>query len=256
MNTNKSEKPTPKRLRDSRREGQVGRSRDVISAATLLGMIGTFSLGGVLIVTQFKQMLISSFEDGFDDFAVAFPRVLHSVGGAFVRTVFPVVGILALCSVAAAFFQVGCLFSLHPIRPDAKRLNPSEGLKKLFSIDNLVELIKSVLKVCIVSMVLWVIIKGSLPTLTKIPHGTPAGTGSALWILVKNLLWAVTLCFVAIASLDLVFQKQRFLHKLRMTGEEVRRERKSTEGDPEIRSRRRRLGRELVRETTKMEDRL
>lgn len=246
MSSNKSEKPTPKRLRDSRQEGQVAQSQDISSAATLIGFVLLFSLMGTLILGR----LIAMFQHGLElstlGFEEGFSKALDNFIYSTLIITIPSALFLAICGTLAGFFQVGFLFSIKPVTPDLKKVNPAEGFKKLFSIDNVVELIKSVIKVSVVSIVVWLIIRDALEPIIKIPFGGFRAAQGILVALLNEMLWSVSLCFIAVASLDYVFQKYRFVEKLKMSKQDVKQEHKDNEGDPQLRGARRRAAQEIA----------
>src|SRR3990167_6783141 len=139
----KTEKPTPKKLQDARKKGEVSKSTDLTATATLLTVL--------LLAT------------------VALPMV-----GLVVVPV-AVVGVLV------EFLQTGPVLTMEKIWPKAEHLNPASGLKRMFSLDNLVELLKSLLKTVLVAVIAWIALKDLLPDLPLLARAKPEAVGSALW---------------------------------------------------------------------------
>ncbi|MBF0126390.1 MAG: flagellar biosynthesis protein FlhB, partial [Magnetococcales bacterium] len=142
--------------------------------------------------------------------------------------------------------QNGFMFSVEPLMPKLSKLNPVAGFKRLFSMRSLVDLIKSIIKMTLISLVVYWSIKGSLDeimglTATSLDHVVLTLGERSL-----DVLWRVTLVFLAIALLDFMYQKYEHIKALRMTKQEVKDELKQMEGDPLVKSRIRQIQREMA----------
>lgn len=160
----KTEKPTPKRLADARRKGDVAKSKDVTATVTLFVWLVVFIFGAGFAGTRIAALFQESFALIVDGrpFAVAAMAMGWSALWA----------LLAICAVAlipaaiagtlVEFLQGGGVFTTEKMKPSLEKLNPVEGLKKMFSIDNLVELLKTMAKAGLIVFVIWLILRGSL----------------------------------------------------------------------------------------------
>jgi type III secretion protein U len=241
---NKTEQPTPKRLRDARRDGDVPKSKDLSQTVTtlvwtlLLAGLGGFAadrIGGLLDFAWTQTDLAS-------------PTAMRDVGFAALKTfalltLLPL-GIVALCGVLADFLQVGALFAPKRIVPQGSRLNPAAGVKRMFSADNLFELAKSVFKTLLLSALLVWLMRHYLPDIMRLPAaGLPAYVGlNRRTLLALGACIAVLFAFVSIA--DRMFQSYSHRKKLRMSKSDVQREHKEDQGDPQLRGQRKRLHRQ------------
>jgi type III secretion protein U len=156
-------------------------------------------------------------------------------------TSLPLLAILVVGDfVAGIAGTLGPAFSFEPLKPKFERINPAEGLKRIFSARNVVEFIKSAVKVAVLGTAFFVVLRGALQSLFEIPV-------CGVWCLTtesvqaaKPLAAIAAVTFLAIGLFDVLIQRQLFLRDMRMTRTENKRERKELEGDPLIRRERRR----------------
>ena len=158
-----------------------------------------------------------------------------------------VMGAASLAGVAGNLVQHGFLFSPEKLMPDASRLSPLEGLKRLFGVDGLVNFLKSGLKIGLVGAVAWMVLKPHTREFELLPTLDPM----ALLPLASQMLRALLLAILGVlglgALLDWFWQRQRFLVRMRMTKEEIKEDFRQTEGDPHIRARLRQIRFERAR---------
>jgi type III secretion protein U len=244
--SNKTEEPTQKRIRDARQKGQVAKSREIPSALSVCGAIVTLWVGWDFFFGRVTQMfdLASGacslpFEEGF---RMAFFGIMTNAA----MILGPMILVPALLGVAGHFVQVGFLFSAESVKPDLAKLNPAEGAKKIFSKDNLVEFIKSILKIAFTGTVLAMIFKQFEKDFLKLSWQDTDSLLAFAGYLLKRMTVPVMLMYAAVAAFDYFWQRKSFMSKMRMTKEEVKQEYKEMEGDPLIKSKRRQLHRELA----------
>jgi len=244
----KTEEATPKRLEKARDEGQIARSREL--GTTLLLMTGGVSLlmFGATLAERFQGVMRSSFSFDRDTVFDSSYMISH-LGRSLGSVIDVVVLILVLLMIAGAIGSVslgGWLFSSKPITPKLSRMNPLEGLQRMFSAKALVELFKAIAKFSLValmaSMILWYM-RSELLSLSQ-EALAPAIT-HAVWILVWSAL-GMSSATIIIAAIDVPFQRFENAKKLRMTRQQVKDEYKDSEGKPEVKSKIRQLQRELA----------
>jgi type III secretion protein U len=251
----KTEKPTPKRLQDARKKGDVAKSKDVTATATLFAWLIVLVFGA-----GFAGMRIMGlFDTGFD--LVARHQPFAVAAGAMGRGAVQVgllITAIALIPAAATgllseFIQSGGIFTFEKITPSLDKMNPMEGLKKMFSLDNLVELAKTIAKVALILFVVWLVARGSLAEIIDKtgpllqPTAETDGRAAAAAVLAETgglvrsvLLWTFGV-FLLVAVLDMAWQRHSYIKKLRMSLRDIRDEVKESEGDPHIKSNRRQL---------------
>lgn len=244
----KTEPATPKRREDARRKGQVAMSRELqsvvlLAAAVLLLRSGLGERLGVEI-SRLTEVAWSGTRPGsLADFHAA---LLGSLGSASLALV-PFVVLLALAGAAAAFVQVGPLLSWEAVKPRGDRMSPIQGFKRMFDLDRLFDLVKALFKVAIVGSLGYWILAAALPKIISL-HGAPLEAGlSELADLALRFALSALAFLALMAGIDLLYQRWRYDHRLKMSKKEVRDELKDREGNPQVRSRARALQRELTR---------
>ena len=244
--SDKTEPPTPKRLRDAREKGQVAKSKEVVSASIIVSLLFFFCVADDYYLRLFRDLFDSpswleqvTFQEAFDD----------TVRKAFtlaVSLIAPPVGIALVAGIFANFAQVGALFAVEAIKPDLKKVNPAGTLKNIFSKKNLVELLKSLVKIAVLGAAVAHVVWTGMPSLIGIVHCGPGCIMPVLGALFTELVIYVSLAFIVVAVADYAFQKMSYIQSLKMSKDEVKREYKESEGSPEIKSRRRSLFQELI----------
>lgn len=243
----KTEEPTAKRLSKAREEGQIARSTEitiaasVISVAIYIYLFGSALLGNVANI--FAQGLV------FDSMAVLEPQVaLGRLGDATVEALLSIVPILILTAVvvlACSGLIGGYNFSWKSIQPKASKFNPISGLKRMFGLQALVNLAKSLAKFFLVGGVTYFLIEASITEFAEISLMAlePGLTASASILTTAFLVAASTL--IIIALIDAPYQLYQHNEKMKMSLKEVKDERKDTEGSPEVKQRIRQKQREV-----------
>lgn len=251
----KTEKPTPKKLADARKKGDVAKSKDVTATATLFVWFIVFVFGAGFAGTRIAAL----FDHGFAMLAggQAFDQAARSLGmeALWALVVISAVAMIpaAITGVLTEFLQSGGVFTLEKLTPSLDKLNPVEGLKKMFSMDGVVEMLKTLAKAILIVMILWLVLRGSLAEIIERtgpllqPAAQSDGRAAAASVLAytgslvrQALLWTFAV-FVMVAVLDLGWQKHSFLKKMRMSLRDIRQEHKENEGDPLLKGNRRQL---------------
>lgn len=251
--SNKTEPATPKRKEDARKKGQIAISRDLSTAVILLSGVGLLAamlpVGLQKMTEMTRQGLTLSFPVAFyrDMSIEQVYEVVIQAGLTVVMLSLPVVlGILVMGS-GASLLQSGLLWRADAIQLDAQRISPIKGLSRLFSLRSVIELVKGLLKIAIVTCVgLWVARYDVLqiPGLIGFDMGTVLGVTGRLALKVGL---AVAGAIAVLAGFDYFYQRYEWERSLRMSKEEVKEEHKSAEGDPLIKGRVRTLQRELTK---------
>ncbi len=244
--SDKTEQPTQKKIRDAREKGQVAKSREIGHSAVMLAIFLFLGATGEFYLDHFKQLISHSADLCKLPFDEALHTLMLSVTTEFVLLSFPVLLVATVAAVLADFFQVGALLSFESVKPDLKKLNPASWFKKTFSKKNLIELIKSILKITFLSLLLYIVIEGSLRALFLLPYTGLESVLSVFSAVLKRIVIYSSMAFITVAAADYFFQKSQHIKDLRMTKQEVKQEYKEMEGDPHIKGKRKQLHRELV----------
>jgi len=238
----KTERATPRRREKAREEGQISRSRDLVSMGVIGGTIMIFYLGGEYFFTRLAELTggILSFRYGTEPGRVASIALLK--GGLLLAPFFLVSATMA---VAGSLLQGG--FVIKPVKLQFEKINPVTGIKNLFSMKGVMELLKALLKVGIGCWIVYYIIKKDLevfPTLSLMEIGGLAETSAGL---VMNAVLIAFCYFLVVSVFSALIEKWQFEKGLRMTKQEIKEEHKDIDGDPLIKSRIRSIQREAAR---------
>ena len=242
----KTEMPTPKKLRDARSKGQVCISKDIVSTVLLILGFCLCAVMGAKIADDFAH-LVSHVALAINDFSPAVSRKAAKLAAVMVcRHSFIFVLCAAAAAVAANAAQIGFLFTFEPLRPDMNKLNPVEGAKKIFSKKNLFEFFKNAVKIVFLGYLVWKIVWAAIPELLTMCYGTVDDIFPCVSLMLKRLACYTAFGYVVIASVDRLFQGRDFMKQMMMTKDEVKREYKETEGAAEIKQAQRRFRDEIL----------
>ena len=244
----KTEKATPKKLRDARKKGQVAKSQDFSSAFTFVVSISTtLALSGYLF-DQLSSYLIASFRSISSniDLQSAAPAILTQAINVIYNTSIPIAIFTAIVGVLTSFLIVGPLFSLQAMKPDIKKLNPIDNLKNMFKFKTVFELLKSILKISGALILIYSVVKSSLPEIIATVTLPVLGAAYVFNDFLVKVVIRVGIFFLVVALIDLIYQKKRFEKEMKMEKFEVKQEYKDTEGDPHIKSKRRQTAQEIA----------
>ena len=246
---NRSEQPTRRKLEKAREKGQVPRSKEVPLAAVLFGSTVLLLYFGQTMLKKLQLVLKSSlvFSVPAELTIPWLSGMLNTIALHTATVVLPVILAAMVFSIAGSAMQGSFVLSGHALGFRFEKLNPKNGIKKLFSKNGLMELAKSVALICVVALISYKVVSSHLPLYPRL----------ILMDVEKLVFWTASISYevvirvavflVIIAIADFFFQKYRFMEQQKMTKQEVKEEFKETEGDPLIKSRIRRLQREMSR---------
>ena len=242
----KTEMPTPKKLRDARDKGQVCTSKDIVSTAILIVLFVLLGWMGVALTDDMETLLkfIGSSMPGETDGAVREASAMTAL--MVCKHSFIFVAVAAVVGIAGNVSQIGFLFTFEPIIPKMEKLNPVEGAKKIFSMKNLFEFLKNVVKVSFLGYLLYKIIWASIPELLTMCYGTIDDIFPCLKVMLKRLAVYTAFGYIVIAIVDRLFQGRNFTKQMMMTKDEVKREYKEMEGSAEIKQAQRQFRDEIL----------
>ncbi len=244
--SDKTEQPTPKRLREAREKGDICKSPDIASALTVLALAVYIIATASSILETMLAMTGSILEIAARPYAEALPQALGVIGSASLSLIAPVVGLVMGVALLANLAQVGVLFAFKAAMPKMDNLSPGKWFNKIFSLKNLVEFIKNIIKVTVLGVTVWIVMEDHLPTLFAIQNGSIWNLWDTIGLAVKDLLLMAAGIFCVIAAADYLFQKWQYNKNHMMTKDEVKREYKEMEGDPHIKGKRKQLHQELL----------
>lgn len=247
MSEEKTEKPTSKRLRDARKDGQVSKSTDLVDAVVMVAVAGTLLLAAGVFAGAFRTIVTLTLDFVSGDHSLpALVARLYKIGGETLLVVVPCVAVAAAAGVAALIPQVGFQIATKPVVPNIQNASPMAGLKRIFSMRTIIELVKMVIKAAIVGAVMWFTIRWMFPLMVGSLYQPLRELSTMLWSLLVKLCLIAAAVFVVIGAADVKLQSFMFMRRMRMSKDEVKREYKQQEGDPKIKGERKRLARELM----------
>jgi flagellar biosynthetic protein FlhB len=245
----RTEQPTGRRLGEARERGQVAKSQDLTAATDLIAAVVMIAAGGGAALAVFagmmRRVLDGQTAGGWLD-ATSIRTTVVWVGLQGAKVLVPGLLILMAMGLLAQIVQVGWHVSTEPLAPKLTRLNPFAGIGRIFSTRNLAKTGVNSVKLVLVGIVATILIYKMLPAIAALPalEMLPAlyktarmGLDLAIWLLAVLLL---------LGLIDYFYQRWQHTKDLRMTRQEVKEERRSMEGDPEMKARRFRMARELA----------
>ncbi len=244
--TEKTEQPTSKKLRDARKKGQVGKSREVVSAAILVAIFGVMVAMMGIFIDEIAGMILEPAVWLGEPFGESVEGIMNVVAPTAIIVVAPIVATAFVVAIAANLGQFGFLVSFESVKPKLSNLSPVSGVKKIFNRKNLVEFIKSIVKIVFLSILLGLVIRNSLQELVRLPYCGQACIVPLLGKLLVQIIVYTSFAYIVIAFADYVFQKWQFNKEQMMSKDEVKREYKESEGDPHLKGHRRQLQREIA----------
>lgn len=238
----KTEEPTAKKLEDARKEGQVAKSKEIANG---LGLLALFLLLKIMVGS-----IGTSFLESFSMVYNRIPVICKLNGGTspmgdismLLRTVMlrlliillPVLLIGFAVAFVSDLFQVKWRPTSKPLQPKFSKLNPINGIKKIFSAQSLVELVKSVAKILLIAFVTYSYIKKKSGLLYALYDMSMMQAVNLIGETVIELGIRISAIYMIIAGADFMYQKYKFKNDMKMTKQEVKEEYKNAEGDPEI----------------------
>ncbi|QDQ24864.1 EscU/YscU/HrcU family type III secretion system export apparatus switch protein [Chitinimonas arctica] len=241
----KNEKPTPKRIRDARQKGQVIKSAEIASGVQLGLLLLYLNFQGGPLLDALKTLVMLTVDVSNQQLDYAVNQILI----AFLEVMIRFMGLMALMVVAGTVFalmaQVGPLLAWEAVKPSAKKINPLSNLKQMFSLKTLFDFAKSLFKVTVLGLIFTYLLKQYMPTFQFLPL---CGLECGLALTTRVIFWmwsALTAFYVVIGIADYAFQYRSTMKQLMMSMEEIKQEYKDSEGNPEIKGKRRETHREV-----------
>lgn len=243
----RTEEPTSRRLSDARKEGQIARSTELPAAAVTIAAVGLIFFSGSYFFSKLAENFAAGFH--FDRKLVFSSNLLPAIFASELLNsyvlIIPIFLLTVVVAIASTGLTGGYIFSIQAVMPKASKLNPMNGIKRIFGPKAWVELGKAVLKFVLVTLVVVLVLNNNVDTLHMIgrmPLEPALQTAGAM--LTKSAL-LITLSLVIIAMIDVPYQRWQFMKQMRMTKQEVRDEMRQSEGNPEIKGQIRRKQREM-----------
>jgi len=231
-----------KKLTDARRKGQTSNSKDLVSGFTMLAAT-------LYLLNQWPMMrdrlvglidIVSASTDR--PFAETWQRAVYGTIDVLVMTTVPLLVIVFAVAVVMGMAATGCpVFSFETVKLQFDHISPMKGAKRIFSSKNVIEFAKSLVKVVVVTVAFWTVLRGYIPPLFQTPSCGEGCLGQMVISTLQPLAVTAVIAFVVIGILDMPLQRHLFLKEMRMSLTEKKKEMKELEGNPLIKAERRRL---------------
>lgn len=251
----KTEPATAKKLNDIRKEGQVAKSKEIITAISLMalfiilkvyvGGIGTKLVNGFKTIYGMMQKVVFDSAQG----------ITVRMAGSIVReaftlilgTVIPVLIVAVIISVLGNMLQQKWMVTAKPLAPKASKINPMNGFKRMFSVRQLFELLKSIAMISIIGIMVYNSVRKNMNIILTFYDVTLYTALSTVGNIIINLGIQISAVFLVIGFIDLIYQRHKFKTDNMMTKQEIKDEFKNTEGDPQVKGQIRRRMQEISR---------
>lgn len=244
----KTEEATPKKKGESRKKGQLPRSKDVGLAFTLLICTLVISLFSGFIAGNFKSDMIYFLSS---DYKQEITDISAKDYGMFVMLrmamgIFPVVIPIMVGGVVASLMQTGFLLTGEPLKPSLGKLNPLKGIKNMFSKRSLLELVKNLIVISIIGYLAYDFVMANYKSILSMGNVYFPSLGLEIKNLVMGIFTKITMLMIVLAIIDYVLQRRIFSKEMRMSKQEVKEEFKQMEGDPQVKGKIKQKQREMA----------
>ena len=249
----KTEQPTGKKLEDARKEGNVPQSKEVTIAITLVASFYVFKLFYPLIKSQMLDVIKDQLK------MVGYTQTLDisNLQDVFIKCLLkyaiaaiPLLLVVGFAAIVISMAQTKLLVNFKSLKPKFDRMNPIQGIKKLFSLKGFIEVLKSLLKIFLLMYIIYICISKKLDMLPKLIDSTIDEVALFTGNVIFDIINKVVIAFAAIAVADYIYQRFQYIKNLRMTKQEVKEEYKNIEGDPQIKGKIKQKQQEMFRTRT------
>jgi len=245
----KTEPASPRRLEKAREEGQVARSRELVTFVMLSTGLGCLWVGGEAMAAHLGSALRGGlrFEraSAFD----ASHMMMQAAGAVAqaLQALLPLLAAMAVAALAAPMLLGGWLLSTKSLTPNFSKLNPIPGIGRMFSTETLAEMVKTVIKSLLIGGVAWWVISGNLPAIMALmSEPVHEAMSHTLQVVAKSCALIVG-ALLLVAAIDVPYQLWSHAHKLRMSREDLRQEQKESDGDPQVKAQIRRQQQQMAK---------
>jgi type III secretion protein U len=242
----KTEPPSQKKLRDARERGEVAKSRDFTQTVLIVALFGYYIATGGELVNTIGQLMLLPINFIGADFQSVIGTLIDEMMRQVAALLLPVVLIVLVLGIFSEALQTGLNISFEALKPSGKKLNPVSNVQNLFSMKTLVEFLKNIVKLTVLTVVLYKLVLDSMPALMSLPYRTLAEVGPIMGDVLTTLIVYTGGAYTVIALADLAWQRHSYTKGLMMSKDEVKQEYKTMEGDPHIKGQRKQLHQEMM----------
>jgi flagellar biosynthetic protein FlhB len=244
----RTEAPSQKRLRDARQKGNVSKSQEVVSIGVLLVAVVAFRSLGPGMAANLRSLMREDLGHAIraDLTATSSMELFRATGAHVILGLLPLLGLMAFAAIALSVAQTGLLLSGAHLTPKLSNINPGAGFKRIISKDGLVNLVKAIAKMSVISVVVWMTMSARLAEIVSLGQLQPALASARLAALGFDVALRAGIVLFLLAVADYAWQRRKWIKSLMMSKEEVRQESRETDGDPQIKAAIRRRRQQLM----------
>lgn len=241
----KNEKPTAKKIKESREQGKVIKSKEITSGVQLTSLFIYLYFYGNDIMVSLSNLIISSINLESQSLGLNLIHLSNHASTVMVNIIGKIILLLTSVTIIIELIQIGPLIAVKAISFKLSRINPIENIKQTLSFKNLVQFIKSIIKIMILSSAFFYIIKQYSTIFQYLPDNTLVSAFTLTPIFIGWLLKVLIVSYIFFGFSDYLLQRHSILKQIKMSKDEVKKENKETEGSPEIKNRRKELQHEI-----------
>lgn len=244
----KTEEPTSKKLEDARKDGNVWKSKDLSGVVAFAIAMGVVKSTWPDFEAKVKHLFLFSFTHLAHprDITLATSELMFLALTTLMTLTIPIAFSAAIGGGMLDFLQVGALFAVKALMPKLEKLNPISGLKNMFSKKQIVELVKSMVKLFVTGYVVYGVVRDALALVVSTIRGTAELTMVVMGELVFRVVSRIVLLYVVFAIFDVWFQRMSYMKDMMMSKDDVKKEYKESEGDPHHKAKRKELHMEIM----------
>lgn len=251
----KTEVPTAKKLNDARKEGQVAKSKEIITALMLLALFVVIKF----YIGNLGQQMIECFSEFYDLFGKIISnseygmRMVDATGvvslglTTVLNMIVPFIALAVVIAILGNALQQKWMVTTKPLQPKLSKISPLSGLKRMFNVKQLFEVGKSVAMIAVMSYVIYTTVKDKLGVLYTFYNISLYEALEIVGDIIVDLGIKISAVFLVIGFVDLIYQRHKFKEDMKMTKQEVKDEFKNTEGDPQVKGQIRRRMQQVSR---------
>ena len=235
--SSKTEKATSKKRSDERKKGNIFLSKDAVTLVSLLGMFfflkiffsSMYEVLSLFMADSIRMAMGTSYVSN-----ITIREIGYDFLSVFVRTAVPMLLISIMLSVVATVFQTKPIFVTESLKPNFGKLNPLKGIKNMFSVRSVVEILKGVIKIVILIAILYNFVESHLKDFPRLLYKQPLESSVYLLDTIFSMVMTIGIAFAAVSVLDYFYQWWEYERQIKMSKEEVKEEYKQLEGDPKV----------------------
>lgn len=243
----KTEQPTGKRRSDAKKEGNVFQSKEVVTVVMVFGVFYMVKLMLPMMVRTMRDCIVYFFSAvKMDAPFSASPNIFVYMVIAILKCSMPILLMSMVLGILAHGVQTRFNVSFQVVKPKFSKLNPINGIKKMFSLKKLVDLAKNLIKIALLMALLYNLLKSDIIEVARMVDMNLMVSAGRMFELIFDLVIKVSIAFAVVAFFDYIYERWDYEKNLKMTKQEVKEEFKNTEGNPEIKGRIRRIQRQMA----------